>query len=146
MVAAATAATGLVAVRGNRTMSMTWIMLLLTAILLMGGGKRGGTAAEVEFVGMGGWADNQEEAIDLEGVASACRHLLARAPPGHQGGGGEGRGRSSILLFVTRMCIRCDTCGCNDVASSGWVLMLSSTTEWNGDCSFGPLCPSRLGH
>ena len=70
MVAAATAAAGLVAVRGNRTMSMTWTMLLLAVILLMGGGKRGGTAAEVEFVGMGGWADNQEEAIDLEGVAS----------------------------------------------------------------------------
>jgi len=64
------AATGLVVVRGNRTMSMTWTMLLLTAILLTGRGEHGGTAAEVEFVGMGGWADNEEEAIDLEGVAS----------------------------------------------------------------------------
>ena len=115
-------------------------------IALDGGGERGGTAAEAEFVRMGGWADDEEEAIDLEGVASACRHLLACAPPGRQGGGGEGRGRSSILLFVTRMRIRRDTCRCNDVASSGWVLMPSSTTEWNGDCSFGPLCPSRPGH
>ena len=64
------AAAGLVAVGGNRTMSMTWTMLLLAAILLTGEGERGGTAAEVEFVGMGRWADDEEEAIDLEGVAS----------------------------------------------------------------------------
>ena len=70
MVTAAMAAVGLVVVRGNRTMSMTWTMLLLTAIFLTVGGERGGTAAEVEFVGMGGWADDEEEAIDLEGVAS----------------------------------------------------------------------------
>ena len=60
VVAAVTAATGLVAVGGNRTMSMTWTMLLLATILLTGGGKRGGMAAMVEFVGMGGWADNEE--------------------------------------------------------------------------------------
>ena len=71
VVAAATAAAGLVVVGGNRTMSMTWTMLLLAAILLTGGGERRGTAAKVKFVGMGGWADNKEEAIDLEGVASA---------------------------------------------------------------------------
>ena len=54
--------------------------------------------AEVEFVGMGGWADDEEEVIDLEGVASACCHLLARAPPGHRGGGGEGRrGEGTIV-------------------------------------------------
>ena len=70
MVAAAMAAAGLVAVRGNRTMSMTWTMLLLAAILFTGRGKHGGMAAEVEFVGMGGWVDDEEEAIDLEGVAS----------------------------------------------------------------------------
>ena len=70
MVTAATAAAGLVAVAGNRTMSMTWTMLLLAAILLTGGGERRGTAAEVEFVGMGGWVDNEEEVIDLEGVVS----------------------------------------------------------------------------
>ena len=70
MVAAATATAGLLAGGGNRTMSMTWTMLLLTAIFLTVGGERGGTAAEVEFVGMGGWADDEEEAIDLEGVAS----------------------------------------------------------------------------
>ena len=39
--------------------------------LLAGGGECGGTVAEVEFVGMGGWADDEEEVIDLEGVASA---------------------------------------------------------------------------
>ena len=60
MVAAAMAATGLVAVGGNRTMSMTWTMLLLATILLTGGGERRGTAAMVEFVGMGEWADNEE--------------------------------------------------------------------------------------
>ena len=60
VVAAAMAATGLVAVGGNRTMSMTWTMLLLAAILLTGGGKHGGMVAKVEFVGMGGWADNEE--------------------------------------------------------------------------------------
>ena len=60
MVAAATAATGSVAVGGNRTMSMTWTMLLLTTILLTGGGKCRGAAVMVEFVGMGGWADNEE--------------------------------------------------------------------------------------
>ena len=49
---------------------MTWTMLLLAVILLTGGGKRGETVAEVEFVGMGGWADDEEEAIDLEGLAS----------------------------------------------------------------------------
>jgi hypothetical protein len=70
MVTAATAATGLVAVGGSRTMSMTWTMLLLAAILLTGGGEPGGTAAEVEFVGMGGWVDDEEEVIDLDGVAS----------------------------------------------------------------------------
>ena len=70
-------------------------------IALDGGGEHRGTAAEVEFVGMGGWADDEMEAIDLEGAASACHHLLACAPPGHWGGGGEGRGQSSILLFVT---------------------------------------------
>jgi len=70
VVAAATATAGLLAGGGNRTMSMTWTMLLLTAIFLTVGGKRGGTAVEVEFVGMGGWADDEEEAIDLEGVAS----------------------------------------------------------------------------
>ncbi len=37
-----------------------------------GGGERGGTAAEVELVRMGGSADDKEEAIDLEGVASAA--------------------------------------------------------------------------
>jgi len=70
-------------------------------IALDGGGERGGTAAEVKFVGMGGWADNEEEAINLEGVASACHHLLARAPPGHWGG--EERGgddRQSSFLWV----------------------------------------------
>ena len=61
-------------------------------ITLDGGGERGGTAAEVKFVGMGGWADDKEEAIDLEGVASACCHLLGRTPLGRRGGGGEGRG------------------------------------------------------
>jgi hypothetical protein len=106
-------------------------------IALDGGGERRGTAAEVEFVGMGGWADDEMEAIDLEGAASACRHLLARAPPGRRGGGGEGRGRSSILLFVTRVRIRRRTRGCSDVAPSGRVLM----TGRNGDCSFGSLCP-----
>ena len=45
-------------------------MMLLAAILLTGGGKRGGTAAEVELVGMGGWVDDNKEVIDLEGVAS----------------------------------------------------------------------------
>ena len=49
---------------------MTWTMLLLAAILLTGGGERGGTAAEVKFVGMGGLVDDEEEVIDLEGVAS----------------------------------------------------------------------------
>ena len=39
-------------------------------IALDGGGKRGGLAAEAEFVRMGGWADDEEEAIDLEGLAS----------------------------------------------------------------------------
>ncbi len=68
--AAAMAAKGLVAVGGNRTMSITWTMLLLTTILLTGGGKGGGTAAKVEFVRMGRWADYKEEAIDLELVAS----------------------------------------------------------------------------
>ena len=67
-------------------------------IALDGGGERGGTVAEVEFVGMGGWADDEEEAIDLEGVAPACCHLLARAPPGRRGGGGEGRrGEGTIV-------------------------------------------------
>ncbi len=45
---------------------MTWTMLLLVAILLTGGGKRRGMAVEVKFVGMGGWADDEEEAIGLE--------------------------------------------------------------------------------
>jgi len=40
VVTAATATAGLVVVRGNRTMSMTWTMLLLTAILLTGRGER----------------------------------------------------------------------------------------------------------
>ena len=110
-------------------------------IALDGGGEHGGTAAEVKFVGMGGWADNKEEAIDLEGVASACRHLLACAPPGCRGGGGEGRGRSSVLLFVTRVRIHRHTRGCSDVASLGRVLMPSGTAGRNGDCSFGSLCP-----
>jgi len=60
LVAAATAAAGLVVVGGNRTMSMTWTMLLLSAILLTGVGERGGTAAKVEFVGMGRWADDED--------------------------------------------------------------------------------------
>ncbi len=115
-------------------------------IALDGGGKRGGTAAEAKFVRMGGWADDKEEAIDLEGVASACRNLLVRAPPGCRGGGGEGRGQSSILFFVMHVRIRRHTRGCSDVASSGRVLMPSSTAGWNGDCSFGLLCPSRSGH
>jgi hypothetical protein len=110
-------------------------------IALDGGGERRGTAAEIEFVGMGGWADDKMEAINLEGAASACRHLLARAPPGRRGGGGEGRGRSSILLFVTRVRIRRHTCGCSDVAPSGRVLMTSGTAGRNGDCSSGSLCP-----
>ena len=37
-----------------------------------GGGEGGGTAAEVELVGMGGSVDDKEESIDLEGVASAA--------------------------------------------------------------------------
>ena len=49
---------------------MMWTMLLLATILLTGGGERGETAAEVEFVGMRGWVDDEEEAIDLEGLAS----------------------------------------------------------------------------
>lgn len=57
---------------------MTWTMLLLTAILLTGGGKRGGTAAEVELVRMGGWVDDAEEVIDLEGVASTGQAQLQR--------------------------------------------------------------------
>ena len=109
-------------------------------IALDGGGEHRGTAAEVEFIGMGGWAVDEMEAIDLEGAASACHHLLARAPPGRRGGGGEGRGRSSILLFVTRVRIRRHNCGCSDVASSGRVLMMSGTPGQNGDCSFGSLC------
>ena len=115
-------------------------------IVLDGRGKRGRMAAEVEFVGMRGWADDEEEVIDLEGVASACRHLLARAPPGRRGGGGEGRRRSSILFFVTRVCIRRHTRGCSDMASSGRVLMPSGTVGWNGDCLFGSLCPLSSGH
>ena len=113
---------------------------------LDGRGKCGRMAAEVEFVGMGGWADDEEEVIDLEGVASACRHLLARASPGRRGGGGEGRRRSSVLFFVTRVCIRRHTLGCSDMASSGRVLMPSGTVGWNGDCLFGSLCPLSSGH
>ena len=45
-------------------------------IALDGGGERRGTAAEVEFVGMGGWVDDEEEVIDLEGVASTCQAQL----------------------------------------------------------------------
>ena len=61
-------------------------------IALDGGGERGGMAVEVEFIGMGGLADDKEEAINLEGVASTCHHLLAHTSPGCRGGRGEGRG------------------------------------------------------
>ena len=110
-------------------------------IALDGGGERGGTVVEIKFIGMGGSVNNEEEAIDLEGVASTCHHLLTRAPPDRQGGRGEGRGRSSILLFVTRVRIRRHTCGCSNVASLGWVLMPSGTAGQNGNCLFGSLCP-----
>ena len=61
-------------------------------IALDGGGERGGMAVEVEFIRMGGLADDKEEAINLEGVASTCHHLLAHTSPGCRGGRGEGRG------------------------------------------------------
>ena len=112
-------------------------------IALDGGVERGTTTTEVEFFGMGRSTDDdeEEEAIDLEGVASACRHLLAFARLLVDGGGEEeGGGDDRSSLFVPRVRIRHHARGCGD-AASGRVMMLNGTTAGrDGDCSFGSLC------